>query len=47
MVNYLYKLDDLEKNHELFASRGEVATSGAVRRLLGDVPAAAPKDSAA
>jgi malonyl-CoA decarboxylase len=36
MVNYLYKLDDLEKNHELFASKGEIVTSRAVRRLLGD-----------
>lgn len=36
MVNYLYKLDDLESNHELFASKGEVAVSPAVRRLLGE-----------
>lgn len=34
MVNYLYKLDDIEANHEAFADRGEVVASGAVRRLL-------------
>lgn len=33
MVNYLYKLDDIETNHEAFATRGEVAASSAVRRL--------------
>ncbi|EKF41486.1 malonyl-CoA decarboxylase [Nitratireductor indicus] len=33
MVNYLYKLDDIETNHEAFATRGEVAASPAVRRL--------------
>jgi malonyl-CoA decarboxylase len=34
MVNYLYKLDDIEANHEAFADRGEVVTSSAVRRLV-------------
>ena len=34
MVNYLYKLDDIEQNHEAFASKGEVAASSAVRRQL-------------
>ena len=34
MVNYLYDLDDIEKNHEAFANQGEVAASGAVRRLI-------------
>jgi malonyl-CoA decarboxylase len=34
MVNYLYKLDDIEANHEAFAARSEVVASGAVRRLL-------------
>ena len=33
MVNYLYKLDDIEKNHEAFANSGTVAASGAVARL--------------
>jgi len=34
MVNYLYKLDDIETNHEAYASRAEVATNPAIRRLL-------------
>jgi malonyl-CoA decarboxylase len=34
MVNYLYKLDDIEANHEAFADRNEVATTAAIRRLV-------------
>ncbi|MCB1448222.1 MAG: malonyl-CoA decarboxylase family protein, partial [Rhizobiaceae bacterium] len=34
MVNYLYKLDDIETNHEAFAGRNEVVTTAAVRRLV-------------
>jgi malonyl-CoA decarboxylase len=34
MVNYLYRLDDIEKNHEAYANDGEVVTSSAVRKLL-------------
>jgi malonyl-CoA decarboxylase len=34
MVNYRYKLDDIEKNHEAFAAQGEIAAAPAVRRLL-------------
>jgi len=34
MVNYLYKLDDIETNHEAFAGKGEVATIQAIRRLV-------------
>jgi malonyl-CoA decarboxylase len=34
MVNYRYKLDDIEANHEAFASRGEVVAAPAVRRLV-------------
>ena len=34
MVNYLYKLDDIETNHEAFAGRGEVVTTQAIRRLV-------------
>jgi malonyl-CoA decarboxylase len=33
MVNYLYELDQIEKNHEAFVNKGEVAASSAVRRL--------------
>ncbi len=34
MVNYLYQLDDIEKNHEAFANDDEVVASGAVKKLL-------------
>ena len=34
MVNYLYRLDDIEKNHEAYVNDGEIAASGAVKRLL-------------
>ncbi|MCO5731410.1 malonyl-CoA decarboxylase [Rhizobium sp. SSA_523] len=38
MVNYLYKLEDIEANHEAFAARGEVVAAPAVRRLAPDKP---------
>lgn len=34
MVNYLYKHDDIEKNHEAFAARNEVAAASAIRKLV-------------
>jgi malonyl-CoA decarboxylase len=34
MVNYLYRLEDIEKNHEAYANQGEIAASSAVKRLL-------------
>jgi malonyl-CoA decarboxylase len=34
MVNYLYRLDDIEKNHEVYANQGEVVASNAVKKLL-------------
>lgn len=34
MVNYLYRLDDIEKNHEAFANQGEIVASSAVKKLL-------------
>ncbi|THK36076.1 MCD, Malonyl-CoA decarboxylase MCD [Ensifer sp. MPMI2T] len=34
MVNYLYKLEDIEANHEALAQRGEVTASPAVKSLL-------------
>src|SRR5690606_39283612 len=34
MVNYLYKLDDIEANHEAFIERGEVVAAPVVKRLL-------------
>jgi malonyl-CoA decarboxylase len=33
MVNYLYRLDDIDQNHERFVRDGAVAASGEVRRL--------------
>jgi len=33
MVNYVYKLADIEKNHESYFADGKVATSAAVRKL--------------
>ena len=33
MVNYLYDLDDIEKNHEAYAGNRTVVASGAVKRL--------------
>jgi malonyl-CoA decarboxylase len=34
MVNYLYRLDDIEKNHEAYANQGTIAASNAVKKLL-------------
>ena len=34
MVNYLYALDEIEKNHETFAEKGTVAASPVVRKAL-------------
>lgn len=34
MVNYLYDLEDIEKNHEAFAEQRTVVASSAVQRLL-------------
>ena len=45
MVNYLYKLDDIETNHERFADKGEVVAATAVRKLLRPDPAT-PKPTA-
>jgi malonyl-CoA decarboxylase len=33
MVNYLYKLSDIEKNHEAYSSNATIAASSAVRKL--------------
>jgi hypothetical protein len=42
MVNYLYKLDAIEANHERFASKGEVVAAAEVRKLLR--PARTPRN---
>ena len=34
MVNYLYRLEDIEKNHEAYVNQDEIAASSAVKRLL-------------
>jgi malonyl-CoA decarboxylase len=34
MVNYLYRLDDIEKNHEAYANDGVVVASTTVKKLL-------------
>jgi malonyl-CoA decarboxylase len=34
MVNYLYRIEDIEKNHEAYANQGTVAASSAVKKLL-------------
>jgi malonyl-CoA decarboxylase len=34
MVNYLYRLEDIEKNHEAYANQGEVIASSTVKKLL-------------
>jgi malonyl-CoA decarboxylase len=34
MVNYLYRLSDIEANHEAYASEGTVAAASGVRGLL-------------
>ena len=33
MVNYLYVLDDIEKNHEAYAQQRTVVASNAVKKL--------------
>jgi malonyl-CoA decarboxylase len=37
MVNYLYDLDEIERNHEAFVNRGQIAASAAVKKLLPTV----------
>ncbi len=34
MVNYLYRLEDIEKNHEAYANQGEIVASSVVKKLL-------------
>jgi malonyl-CoA decarboxylase len=38
MVNYLYDLDEIERNHEAFVNRGQIAASAAVKKLLPAAP---------
>jgi hypothetical protein len=39
MVNYVYGLDQVERNHEEFVNKGRVATSRRVDALLRSLPA--------
>jgi malonyl-CoA decarboxylase len=38
MVNYLYDLTEVERNHELFANAGDIVASASIHRLLGQEP---------
>src|SRR5258708_3788416 len=38
MVNYLYDLEDIEKNHEAYAENRTIVPSSAVKRLARSVP---------
>ena len=40
MVNYLYDLDEIERNHEAFVNRGQIAASSAVNKLSPPPPPA-------
>ena len=37
MVNYLYDLDDIEKNHEAYAGSRTIVASNAVKKLARPV----------
>jgi malonyl-CoA decarboxylase len=43
MVNYRYRPDELERNHELFATKGEVAATPAIRRMAETAETAAKR----
>ncbi len=36
MINYLYRLGDIEQNHEAYTGEGKVAASAAIARLNND-----------
>jgi malonyl-CoA decarboxylase len=38
MVNYLYDLDEIERNHEAFVNRGQITASAAVKKLVPTAP---------
>jgi malonyl-CoA decarboxylase len=40
MVNYLYRLDEVESNHEMYVREGKVAASRELRRLAAECPLA-------
>jgi malonyl-CoA decarboxylase len=46
MVNYLYRLDEVEANHEVYVREGKVAASRELRRLAAECPLAQHKQPA-
>jgi malonyl-CoA decarboxylase len=42
MVNYLYDLNEIERNHEAFANQGTVVASSAVKKLAPSAKTRAP-----
>ncbi len=46
MVNYLYDLNEIERNHEAFANQGVVAASSAVKKMLPPARARPPAPAA-
>ena len=46
MVNYLYRLDEVEENHEAFVREGSIATSHAIKKLARDRSAVMRRHSA-
>ncbi len=38
MVNYIYNVSDIEKNHELFANEGHLVASQTLTSLLKQIP---------
>ena len=45
MVNYLYDLGQIEKNHEALAEKGRIAAADAVRAALPPAPSPDPSHS--
>jgi malonyl-CoA decarboxylase len=46
MVNYLYRLDEVDEHHEMYVREGKVAASRELRRLAAECPLAQNKQPA-
>jgi malonyl-CoA decarboxylase len=46
MVNYLYRLDEVEHNHEVYVREQKVTASRELRRLAADCPLSKATDAA-
>lgn len=46
MVNYVYRLDDVERNHEAYAKRHEIAASATFQRLVKPAVRSTPRTRA-